>query len=66
MDETGLSDAELQALMQKLKHNLSSFPEGTNSLEYELESSAKHIPTYIKIVKKSSRSTRKSFTTRES
>jgi hypothetical protein len=46
-----LSDFDLQSYMQKLKQDLTAFPEGMNSLESELESSAKHIPAYLKIVK---------------
>lgn len=46
-----LSDHEMQNLLQKLQQDLAAFPAGTNSLEYELESAAKHLPAYIKIVK---------------
>lgn len=46
-----LSDHELKILLNNLQQNLSEFPEGMNSLEYELESAAKHIPAYIKVIK---------------
>lgn len=46
-----LSDQEIKNLLQNLKQDLLAFPEGANSLETELESAAKHIPAYIKIVK---------------
>lgn len=46
-----LSDSELNVLIQNLKQDLEAFPEGMNSLEAELESAAKHIPAYLKIVK---------------
>ncbi len=48
---TNLSDNEVKNLLQTLQQNLDAFPEGMQSLEYELESAAKHIPAYIKIVK---------------
>lgn len=46
-----LSDHEIKNLLQSLQQDLSAFPAGMDSLEYELESAAKHIPAYIKIVK---------------
>lgn len=46
-----LSDHEIQVMLQNLQQDLAAFPNGMNSLEYELESAAKHIPAYIKIVK---------------
>lgn len=42
-------DASL--LMEHIKQELKNFPEGMNSLEAPLESAAKHIPAYLKIVK---------------
>lgn len=46
-----LSDHELNELLHTLQQDLQAFPEGMNSLEAELESAAKHIPAYLKIVK---------------
>jgi hypothetical protein len=46
-----LSEHEVQTLLQNLQTDLDAFPAGMNSLEYELESAAKHIPAYLKIVK---------------
>ena len=46
-----LSDHDLKGLLNNLKQNLMAFPEGMTSLEYELESAAKHIPAYIKVIK---------------
>jgi len=46
-----LSDHEIKSLLQTLQQDLDAFPEGMNSLEYELESAAKHVPAYIKVVK---------------
>ncbi len=46
-----LSDQEVNNLLQKLQQHLLAFPKDANSLESELESAAKHIPAYIKIVK---------------
>jgi len=46
-----LSDNEVKTLLQVLQQDLNAFPEGMNSLEYELESAAKHVPAYIKVVK---------------
>ena len=46
-----ISDHDLKVLLNNLKQNLMAFPEGMNSLEYELESAAKHIPAYIKVIK---------------
>lgn len=48
---SNLSDHEVKNLLQTLRQNLDAFPEGMKSLGYELESAAKHIPAYIKIVK---------------
>ena len=48
---SSLSDQEVKNLLQTLRQNLEAFPQGMQSLEYELESAAKHIPAYIKIVK---------------
>ncbi len=48
---SSLSDHEVKNLLQTLRQNLEAFPVGMQSLEYELESAAKHIPAYIKIVK---------------
>ncbi len=46
-----LTDEEINTLIGNLEQNLNSFPDEMNSLEYELESAAKQIPAYIKIVK---------------
>lgn len=46
-----LSDQEIKNLLQTIRQDLAAFPEDSNSLETELESAAKHIPAYIKIVK---------------
>jgi len=46
-----LSDNEIKTLLQTLQQDLNAFPEGMSSLEYELESAAKHVPAYIKVVK---------------
>lgn len=46
-----LPDHEVKNLLQALNKSLQAFPKGMQSLEYELESAAKHIPAYIKIVK---------------
>lgn len=48
---SNVSDSELNELLAKLKTTLNQFPKGTNNLEYELESAAKHIPAYLKVVK---------------
>lgn len=45
-----LNDAEIKQLLNKLKEHLSATDE-QRTLEDELESAAKHIPAYIKIVK---------------
>jgi hypothetical protein len=46
-----LPDHEIKSLLQTLQHDLAEFPEGMDSLEAELESAAKHVPAYLKIVK---------------
>ncbi len=46
-----LSDNEIKALIRNLQENLATATEGPKSLESELESAAKHLPAYIKIVK---------------
>lgn len=44
-------DREVQNLLDKLKIDLSQFPEGMDTLDVQLESAAKHVPAYLKIVK---------------
>lgn len=46
-----MSQIDLTEKLNQLKDNLSQFPEDADSLEVELESAAKHIPAYVKIVK---------------
>lgn len=46
-----LSDHEIKNLLSNLQQNLNARSEGPSSLEVELESAAKHIPAYVKIVK---------------
>lgn len=46
-----ISNQEYLNLLQNVKTVLSEFPEESCSLETELESAAKHIPTYLKIIK---------------
>lgn len=46
-----LSEKEIRTLLEKLKQDLSQFPEGSGYMDLGLESAAKHIPTYLKIVK---------------
>lgn len=46
-----LSDQEIQKLLSNLKQDLAAVPEGLGCLETELESAAKHVPAYLKIVK---------------
>lgn len=47
---SNLSDSEIKQLLSKLQEHLSA-GDTPKSLESELESAAKHIPAYIKIVK---------------
>ncbi len=49
--ENSAHSKNINALMLKLKEDLAAFPEGMNSLAAELESSSKHLPAYLKIVK---------------
>ena len=49
--ETALTDKEVKELLDRLKQDLHSFPEGTGYLDIASESAAKHIPAYLKIVK---------------
>jgi hypothetical protein len=46
-----LSDNEIKTLLGNLQQNLQNRTDGASSLEVELESAAKHIPAYVKIVK---------------
>ena len=46
-----LSDHELKALLQTVKQNLDALPVDMASMESELESAAKHVPAYVKVVK---------------
>jgi hypothetical protein len=45
------NNLDVTSLHRNLKQSLASFPEGMDSLDIQLESSAKHIPAYVKIVK---------------
>lgn len=45
------SDKELKNRLETLKQDLKAFPKGNDSLAAQLESAAKHIPAYLKIVK---------------
>lgn len=49
--ENSAHSKNINTLMLKLKEDLAAFPEGMNSLAAELESSYKHLPAYLKIVK---------------
>jgi len=51
MEIYAVNNKNINALLQKLKEDLAAFPEGMNSLASELESSSKHLPAYLKIVK---------------
>ena len=51
MELNAVNTKNIAGLMQKLKEDLNAFPAGMNSLEAELEASAKHLPAYLKIVK---------------
>lgn len=51
MEIYAVNNKNINALMQKLKEDLSAFPEGMNTLASELESSSKQLPAYLKIVK---------------
>jgi hypothetical protein len=46
-----LTESHVQSLLQKLKQELQSFKGNEGYLEYVFESTAKHIPVYLKIVK---------------
>lgn len=41
----------LDKALEQLKYDLMNFPDGNNTLALGLESAAKHIPAYLKIVK---------------
>jgi hypothetical protein len=51
MEIYAVNNKNINALLSKLKEDLAAFPEGMNSLAAELESSSKHLPAYLKIVK---------------
>lgn len=51
MEIYAVNNKNTNALLQKLKEDLSAFPEGMNTLAAALESSSKHLPAYLKIVK---------------
>lgn len=46
-----VNNNNLNALIQKLKEDLTAFPEGMDSLANALESTTKHLPAYLRIVK---------------
>ena len=51
MEIYAVNNKNINALLAKLKEDLTAFPEGMNTLAVELESSSKHLPAYLKIVK---------------
>jgi len=46
-----LTEKDIKGIVERLKHNLAAFKTGTWDLELLLESAAKHIPVYLKIIK---------------
>lgn len=46
-----LSEKDVRILLDKLKQDLKELPEGAETLDQGLESAAKHIPAYLKIIK---------------
>jgi len=42
---------DVNGMIERLNTSLKAFPEGHDSLDFALESAAKHIPAYLKIVK---------------
>lgn len=51
MVTTHTSEVDINGLLEHIKQDLKTFPEGTGYLDVEFESAAKHIPAYLKIVK---------------
>lgn len=49
--QSAATDSELHQLLIQLKQGLQCFPTESNHLDLALESAAKHIPAYLKIVK---------------
>jgi len=49
--QASLSDQEIRMLLEKLRHDFNQFPPDLSYLDKVLESAAKHIPAYLKIVK---------------
>lgn len=49
--QSHLAEKDVKGLLDRLKQEFKSQPEGTRSLDIELESAAKHVPAYLKIVK---------------
>lgn len=46
-----LTEKEVRTLLDNLKQNINSMPSSINSLDVCLDSAAKHIPAYLKILK---------------
>lgn len=49
--QQALSELEIRGLLDRLKQGLKAEPDGAGYLDLSLESAAKHIPAYLKIVK---------------
>lgn len=49
--QSTLSEKDVRGMLDKLKQDLNDLPEGSGCLDSGLESAAKHIPAYLKIIK---------------
>lgn len=46
-----IAEKDVRVLLERIKQDLKELPEGSESMDAGLESAAKHIPAYLKIVK---------------
>jgi len=51
MQSAPLSEKDVRIMLDKLKQDLKELPESSEALDQGLESAAKHVPAYLKIIK---------------
>jgi hypothetical protein len=49
--QSAMNEKDSRVLLDRLKQDLKELPEGTGYLDAGLESAAKHIPAYLRIIK---------------
>lgn len=49
--QSAVNEKEVRMMLDRIKQDLKELPEGSDFLDSGLESAAKHIPAYLKIIK---------------